>query len=236
MKKNNLVKLLGIALVVAIVSTGIFYGLFVTKLSSNAGNGRVLVVAAKALKPGTELQPSDLKTIPWPAEQLPKGAFGAPEQAAGNTVIDAIGEEEPILASHLASASTAGGVSVPTGMRAISVHVSDSGGVMGLLRAGQKVDVQVVVNRKDLSTEVRTALENLSVLAVRPQADQSSQGQTLPSVTLLARPAEADVLAAADSGARLRLTLRNPLDDSTRARAPLSLESVMRASGESSAK
>ena len=29
MKKNNLLKLLGIALVVAIVSTGIFYGLFV---------------------------------------------------------------------------------------------------------------------------------------------------------------------------------------------------------------
>jgi len=30
MKKNNLVKLLGVALVVAIVATGVFYGLFVT--------------------------------------------------------------------------------------------------------------------------------------------------------------------------------------------------------------
>ena len=46
MKKNNLVKLLGIALVVAIVSTGIFYGLFVNKLSEqhrerqDAGGGR----------------------------------------------------------------------------------------------------------------------------------------------------------------------------------------------------
>ena len=33
MKKNNLGKLLGIALVVAIVATGVFYGLFVDKLS-----------------------------------------------------------------------------------------------------------------------------------------------------------------------------------------------------------
>jgi len=32
MKQNNLAKLLGIALVVAIIATGIFYGLFVTKL------------------------------------------------------------------------------------------------------------------------------------------------------------------------------------------------------------
>ena len=238
MKKNNLIKLLGIALVVAIVSTGIFYGLFVTKLSSSAGNGKTLVVAAKALKPGTELQSSDLKTIPWPADQLPKGAFGAAEQVAGNTVIDAINEDEPIMASHLASANSAAGVSVPTGMRAISVHVTDSSGVLSLLRAGQKVDVQVVVSRKELATatEVRTALENLSVLAVRPQPEQTSQGQSLPSVTLLARPAEADVLAAADSGARVRLALRNPLDDATRVRTPVSLDSVMRASGESSAK
>ena len=37
-------------------------------------------------------------------------------------------------------------------------------------------------------------------------------------VTLLANPADADILAAADAGARVRLTLRNPLDDSTRQR------------------
>ena len=37
MKKNNLLKLLGIAFVVAIISTGIFYGLFVNKLSSSTG-------------------------------------------------------------------------------------------------------------------------------------------------------------------------------------------------------
>ena len=41
MKKNNLLKLLGIAFVVAIVSTGIFYGLFVNKLSSSTGSGKI---------------------------------------------------------------------------------------------------------------------------------------------------------------------------------------------------
>ena len=44
MKQNNLAKLLGIALVVAIIATGVFYGLFVTKLSSNTGGGKMVVL------------------------------------------------------------------------------------------------------------------------------------------------------------------------------------------------
>lgn len=232
MKKNNILKLLGIALIVTIVSTGIFYGLFVGKLTSSQGTGKTLVVAAKALKVGTQIQVTDLKTIPWPAAQLPEGFFEAPHEVAGNTVFDPIGEGEPVTASRLASSKSGGGGSgVPAGMRAVSVHVTDSTGVLALLRAGQKVDAQVVVKSKDAGAEVRTALEDLSVLSVNPQAEMSSQGANLPVVTLLAKPAEADILAAADAGARVRLTLRNPLDDSTRVRAPLTTDAVMRTSG-----
>src|SRR4051794_24971776 len=98
MKKNNWLKLLGIAFVVAIVSTGVFYGLYVSKLNSNAGSGKSLVVAAKLLKSGTVVQATDIKLIPWPTDQLPKGAFGSADQVVGNTVFETIGEEEPILA------------------------------------------------------------------------------------------------------------------------------------------
>lgn len=233
MKKNNLVKLLGIALVVAIVSTGIFYGLFVNKLSSSPGSGGTLVVAAKALKVGSQIQAADLKTIPWPADTLPAGFYGTINQVAGKTVFDPIGAGEPVTATRLATAESGGGSGVPSGMRAVSIHVTDSTGVLALLRAGQKVDAQVVVHPKDSSsgTEVRTALEDLRVLSVQPQPEASSQGAALPVVTLLAKPNEADILATADSGARVRLTLRNPLDDATRTRPPVSLESVMRTSG-----
>jgi Flp pilus assembly protein CpaB len=78
---------------------------------------------------------------------------------------------------------------------------------------------------------VRTALENLTVLSVTRQAEQSSQGHNLPVVTLLAKPADVDVLAAADSGGRVRLSLRNPLDENTRSRGPLSLGNVIRGGG-----
>ena len=96
---------------------------------------------------------------------------------------------------------------MPTGMRAVSIHVTDSTGVLALLKSGQKVDVQVVVGRgsgKDVETEVRTALEGLSVLTVTPQPEQSSQGQTLPVVTLLAKPAAAILLRRYIGAVRFR--------------------------------
>ncbi|HLH39061.1 MAG TPA: Flp pilus assembly protein CpaB [Bryobacteraceae bacterium] len=236
MKKNSLLKLLGIAFVVAIVATGVFYGLFVNKLSSSTGSVKTMVVAARTLKPGAILKVEDVTQIPWFGPTLPKGAYEKPSEVAGSTVFDTIGQDEPVLASHLVNAQN-GGSGVPPGMRAVSVHVTDSTGVLTLLHSGQKVDVQVVVGRGNNSdaTLVRTALEDLQVLSVVPQPEQSSQGATLPVVTLLADPRQADMLAAADSGARVRLTLRNPLDDQKSRAGTLSLGAVMRATGAKSA-
>src|ERR1700730_12490360 len=108
MKKNNLVKLLGVALVVAIVATGVFYGLLVNKLSSSTGT-KTLVVAAKPLKPGTVVALADLKTIPWATDQLPKGTFQTPDQVAGSTVFDQIEQDQPVLVTSLASSQSGGG-------------------------------------------------------------------------------------------------------------------------------
>ncbi len=228
MKKNNMGKLLGVALVVAILCTGLFYMMFAMK--ANSQTGTTMVVAAKALKAGTLLKAEDLKTINWPVPQLPPGAHHNPQEVIGNTVFDAMAAEEPVLNARLATSLSGGGAGVPVGMRAVSIHLTDSTGVLGLLRGGQTVDVQVVVGRgpKPDDVEVRTALENLTVLSVNPQPEQGSQGQNLPVVTLLAKPAEVDILAAADSGGRVRLSLRNPLDSDKRSRGSLSLGSVMR--------
>src|ERR1700679_3682194 len=117
MKKNNMLKLLGIAFVVAIVSTGIFYGLFVNKLSSSTGSGKSVVVAAHPLKSGAVIVAADVKTIQWPGVTPPKGTFENPDQVIGKTVFDAIGEEELISDMHLASAKSGGGSGVPEGMR-----------------------------------------------------------------------------------------------------------------------
>ena len=238
MKQNNLAKLLGIALVVAIIATGVFYGLFVNKLSSSTGSGKMVVVAAKPIPVGTVLAEKDVQSIPWPVDQTPAGAFEAAPQVAGHTVLEPLAQGEPVLASRLASTErgSGGGSGVPAGMRAVSVHVSDSSGVLAQLGPGQKVDVQVLITRKSANgePELRTILEGVPVLSVNPQPESSSQGSNLPAVTLLTNPADADVLALADSGARVRLALRNPLDNATRPRTALTLDTILRASGTSS--
>jgi pilus assembly protein CpaB len=227
MKKKNLMTLLGIALVVALISTGVFYGLFVNNLKSS-GTGKSLVVAAKELEAGKVLDADDVKMIAWSSEELPQGAFEHPNQVVGKTVFGGLSKSEPVLESRLLSQDGTSGSRVPAGMRAVTVHVSDSSGVMSLLRSGHKVDAQVLIPKNgDNGTQLRTALEDIEVLAVDTKPEPNSQGFSLPTVTLLAKPAEADVLALADSGARVRLTLRNPLDTESRARGVVTLPAVM---------
>ncbi len=235
MKKTNLVPLIAIALVVAIASTGLFYGLFVGRLRSGTGptGTQPLVVTAKALPTGTALTEDNVKMIVWPGDAVPDGSYANVEQVVGATVIEPLGQGEPVLAARIAfkDGQAKSGLAIPQGFRAVSVHVTDSSGVLSLLRPGYQVDVQVVALASG-NARVRTVLQHLTVLTVNPRAEQAAQGNlAAPVVTLLARPEEADILAVADAGARVRLLLRNPLDEGRPSLAPLALTSVLQGSG-----
>ncbi len=231
--KRNIVPLLGIAFVVAIISTGIFYGLFAGKLRSSVGDvpTQSIVVAARALKPGTVLHAEDLRVSE--VKGAWKGGFSKPEDLEGVTVLQAVQQNEPILQDRVASSdakSGQGAEGVPAGMRAVSIRVAESSGVVGLLRPGTKVDVQAVSHREN-SAELRTILQNVEVLAVSPQPEPAAGNQALPVVTVLTRAQDADLIALADSGARIRLSLRNPLDNGAAPRHSMGLASVFAANG-----
>jgi pilus assembly protein CpaB len=208
--KRNLVPLLVIAFVVAIISTGIFYGLFVAKLRSAAASpGKSIVVAARNLDRGTVLQAADLKLIGWGDADAPQGAFTAVGPVAGLTAIAPLQENEPVLQSRVASRTSGAGagLGIAPGMRAISIHATDSSGIVTMLRPGYKVDVQLVSNQ----AELRTILQNVEVLSVNTTGDGHGAS---PVITLLVDPEGADMAGLGDSTAHLRLALRNPLDDS----------------------
>ena len=231
--KRNIVPLLGIAFVVAIISTGIFYGLFAGKLRSSVGDvpTQSVVVAARALSPGTVLHAEDLRISE--VKGAWKGGFSKPEELAGVTMLQAVQQNEPILQDRVASRdakSGQGAGGVPAGMRAVSIRVAESSGVVGLLRPGTKVDVQAVSHREN-SAELRTILQNVEVLAVGPQSETAGANQALPVVTVLTRAQDADLIALADSGARIRLVLRNPLDAGAAPRHSMGLASVFASDG-----
>jgi len=171
--KKNLVPLLGIAFLVAIAATGLFYGLVSSQLS------------AKTESPAIS---------------------GEPSSKAADT--------------H----ST-----VPAGMRAVSVQVADSSGVLLELKPGGKVDVQAVVTKSSTEAELRTILENISVFRMSEKPEAAPGRPALPVVTLLTTPEQADILGLADAAARIRLVLRNPQDNALASHTTVSLTSILTA-------
>ncbi len=232
--KKNIVPLLGIAFVVAIITTILFYTLFIGKTKTDGE--KTIVVATHDIAPGTQLKATDLKVIPWGAPSMPRGAYSKVSDLVGQKVFEGTSDGEPIFAAKLASNAgmTKTGIVIEPGMRAVSVHVTDSTGVMELLRPGNKVDAQVVATRNGNypDSELRTVVTELTVILVNPLNETSTQTHILaPVVTLLATPAEADVLALGDSAGRVRLTLRNPLDDDRSQRTSVILTNLMKGTG-----
>ncbi len=209
-----------------LAASGIFYGVFVGQLRQ-ASQGPVrqkIVVAVRQLDRGAVLKPADLKLTPW-AGAAPPGSFHKIEEASGKTVYGSIDENEPVTESRIGDNQGGGGIGIAKGMRALSIHVVDSSGLMPFLRAGNHVDVQVVKGRNTNEANLRTILQNVEVLSV--QAQEPTANQAFPAtITLLASPANADRVALADSGANIRLLLRNPLDDEQGARAGMMLASL----------
>ncbi len=216
--RKKLVPLIAIAFVVAVFSTAIFYSLFAGRLNgapaATLAPHTTIIVASRDIAAGSVLTSHDLSSVAWVGGAVPKGSYTAADLAVGKTAFTAFQQGEPILESRLASRDGAGS-GIPEGMRAVSVHVSDSSGVVAMLKPGFKVDVQEFASRaaRGPKEEVRTLLRGVTVLASSPQAEQSSQGYfNAPVVTLLVSAREAEELAQADSYARLRLALRNPLE------------------------
>ena len=224
--KRNMVPLLGIAFVVAIISTGIFYGLFAGKLRSSSDiPGHAVVVAARDLERGTVIQSSDLRISATTG--VLTGSFSKPEEAVGAVLMTPLKSGEPLLAERVAargSQSGSGNGLVPSGMRAVSIRVTGSDGLLSLLRPGSRVDLQAVSDR-DNRVELRNVLQNVEVLSVNPPDATSNRGAGA-IVTVLTHAQDADVVALADAGGKIRVALRNPFDEATTTHHAMGLASV----------
>jgi pilus assembly protein CpaB len=117
-------------------------------------------------------------------------------------------------------------IRVPMGMRAISIDTTAEIAVAGLVRPGDRVDVQVVYPGADAISGARgagrsraqTLLQTVQVLAVGEAvvgAQPSSDGTTASparTVTLALTPEQVSALSLAKSTGALTLSLRNPAD------------------------
>ena len=228
--KKNLVVLLAIAFVIAVAATGVFYGLFSDKLRDSGAEvpKQTVMVAARPLERGAVLKAGDIQPVTLQGAAL-KGAVASADQAVGKTVLASLSQGAPVLDSVLGKPGEveAGAGDVPQRMRALTIHVVESGGVLALLRPGSRVDIQAAAERGG-EPELRCVLQDVEVLSTGSgEAAGGRPGRPpLPEITVLVRPDQADLLALADTASRVRLVLRNREDRSGAATPRLELANV----------
>jgi pilus assembly protein CpaB len=229
--KKNYAPILVVAFAMAAICTAVFYGLIAGRLGSGAQANAApqVLVASSNIARGSTVSALNVKAADW-SGAVPEGALQSASQADGLTALADIASGEPIVASRLANKRNGGGLGIPTGMRAVSVQVSDSSGVAALLKPGLRVDVQAVYSRSGANqdAEIRTVLENIEVLKINPLAELAPGRPALPVATLLVTPADADTVGLADAIARVRLVLRNPLDQDKVQRSTIGVAGLMR--------
>lgn len=179
---------------------------------------------------GAAADPARNPTIAAPVEAI--GKVATRDIPSGTLIPRAALDHEAKLA-----------IRVPLGMRAISIDTTAEIAVAGLLRPGDRVDVQVIYPGADAvsgargvgRSQAQTLLQMVNVLAVgdavvgsQPTAgsmgdgaeDTGSQSRSSApapavarTVTLALYPEQVSMLSLAKSTGALYLSLRNPVDD-----------------------
>jgi pilus assembly protein CpaB len=178
-----------------------------------------VVVANADLSLGSELRPDDLKTIEWPASNVPEGSFEDSKALLGRGLIASIVRHEPILPGKLASKEAGSGLPpiIPAGKRAMSVRVNEVIGVAGYVLPGTRVDVVATQNPSNRAEDMtsKVVLSNVEVLTAGTRLEHDSKENKpmqVTVVTLLVTPDEAERLTLASTEGKIQLALRNPLD------------------------
>lgn len=219
--RRKLIIVGGIALISATLITLFFYNLLSDQLGQKAPepDTRSVVIAAHDLPRGALLKAGMLELREVPREEAPPDGYADLSTIEGRRLIKAVRAEEPLLPQHMPKGGDQGlGVAIPAGMRAVTVHVPQYGGVNGVVTTGDHVDVLVASaarspGRPDIS--LRTLLQNVEVLATDRLREDGRRNEVTPNVTLLVEAPAVAELSLADQAGEIRLVLRNPNDSDT---------------------
>lgn len=191
-----------------------------------AVQGPKVLVAQRALPPGTIITPDALSFQPWPSDMVKDAYFieGEADMAKliGTVVRFSVTAGEPVTQGALVSPEDRGflAAALTPGMRAITVPVSSQSGVAGFIFPGDRVDMMLTQAVSGDSGELKVAetiLRNLRVLATDQATTQEVvDGKAVPrvsgTVTLEVTPRIAEKVTVAQTLGTISLSLR-PLAD-----------------------
>ena len=193
---------------------------YLSDAQANTRSMNTVVVAKVDIPLGTKIDAEQLTTAQFPSNAIPDGVFDKPEKVAGRVAVTNVAAREPVTDFKLAPEGSAGGLSavIPEGYRAMTVKVDDVIGVAGFLQPGTMVDVLTVIEPNSNSSGnpvSKIVLQNVKVLASGQNLDKPKdqrEADAVKAVTLQVTPEQAEKLALASTEGKLRLVLRNMID------------------------
>ena len=216
------------------LAAALFAALLVKSLRSDDLSGVVpevdVLLASKDLPAMSVIESTDVTVEKVAKAKLPVGYLSSPAEGIGKILAMPVVQGQVLAESCFIENGVAAQVaaSLPTGMRAVSVSLSNDSITGGLLYPGCVVDVLASFK---LSSSERgqaistTLLREVQVLAVRGASivsekeieqdkSRSPSNYGRVTVTLMVDPKQAEALQLATENGMISLALRNPLDKS----------------------
>src|SRR5215204_5577645 len=220
MRNKRLLFVLGSAVVFGLMAA-VSVSRYLSDAQANTRNMNNVVVAKVDIPLGTKVAAEQLSTVQFPSNAIPEGTFDSAEKLVGRVTVTNVAAREPVTDFKLAPEGSAGGLSavIPAGYRAMTVKVDDVIGVAGFLQPGTMVDVLTVIEQPGSmgggNPISKIVLQNVKVLASGQNLDKPKdqrEADAVKAVTLQVTPEQAEKLALASTEGKLRLVLRNGID------------------------
>jgi pilus assembly protein CpaB len=185
-----------------------------------------VMVASEVLQPGEALDAGKVHWQNWPTKDVDQSfitheAVSSLEDAVKDTVVRApILANQPVTSSAIVHGQAAGFMAamLNSGMRAVAINISTDSGVGGFILPNDRVDLILTQKSNDSPPRVRaiTVLASVRVLAIdqTPKMEKDQKSILGKTATLELTPAQAELVAKAQSMGQLSLSLR-PLGDDT---------------------
>ncbi len=170
-----------------------------------------IIVAARDLDIGSQLNEQTLLLVDWPKANAPKGSFTDIEQLKDRVIVTKVVAGVPIVAAELAAPGSGVGLvaSIKPGMRAMAIKVNEVVGVAGFVLPNTFVDIISVQNKI-----ANTVLKRVEVLAIAQQTFvEEGKAKIVSTVTLELTPKQVLKIAETAHKGPLTLALLNPAED-----------------------
>jgi pilus assembly protein CpaB len=183
-----------------------------------------ILVASRDLPTGSFVRPEDMTWTSWPEGQtsdsyMRKGK-DSEQTLVGSVVRSRIAAGEPMSASRVVKPGDRGFLAavLSPGMRAVSVSVTATSGIAGLVFPGDRVDLvlsHAIKYENDQSTAgpryaSETVVHDLRVLAIdQTTDDQNGKPVLAKNVTFEVTPKQVEMIEVANNLGQLSLSLRS---------------------------